>query len=61
MMLERPHVVDIIIVAYRSKKVACGHSCHTQAVSAGLIGHCKGAWITPAQEFVEPAPKTPTT
>jgi nitrogen regulatory protein P-II 1 len=23
------------------------------AVSAGMIGQCKGAWITPAQELVE--------
>jgi len=40
-MLVEDHAVDYVMAGVPF------------AVSAGLLGECKGAWITPAQELIE--------
>jgi nitrogen regulatory protein PII len=42
--------VELLVEDHAVHYVMAGFSF---AVSAGLIGQCKGAWITPAQELVE--------
>jgi len=42
--------VELLVENHAVPYVMAGFSF---AVSAGLIGQCKGAWITPAQELVE--------